>query len=157
SQGGCISFPAGTYSFNSHVSYALSANQVIQLVGNGPDSTILTGSGFEFTYMGAYNAATVRNLAVTTSTASNSNPALYFHPTSGWPQWLTGPETVVEDVMIAGNGNGSWVSGVVASVPHVYFNRLTVSSTTADGVKLAAGASQYLEYHFSDCLITSTQ
>src|SRR6185437_3836027 len=60
--GGCISFPSGNYYFGSHVSYTLGANQGVELVGSGPRSTVLTGTGLEFIFTSANNSVTIRDM-----------------------------------------------------------------------------------------------
>lgn len=105
--GGCISFPAGTYYFSTLVSYSLGSSQAVQLVGSGPQGTTLNGQGLAFTLTTTNNSLQVRNMTISTGVpAANSAVAM-----SGGLGAASSP-SLIEDVVISATGTGSWPVGL---------------------------------------------
>lgn len=76
--GGCIYFPAGTYSFSAGVTATL-ANAIssLTIAGSGQDSTILTwpagAGGITVNYQSAYNGVHFRDITFSTGTTNGGN------------------------------------------------------------------------------------
>jgi hypothetical protein len=78
----CISFPAGTFRFNSAISYNFPANtKSLKIAGQGQDVTILhfpnvVGTALTLTLAGMSNSFHLRDLTMTTGT-TNADTAIY--------------------------------------------------------------------------------
>jgi hypothetical protein len=140
----CVYFPRGTYRFNAQVGYTLSANsQVMQITGDGPDTTILlwpAGGGIRIAGAANRTAFHVRDLSLVTSAV---NTGVAFDAEWGGQHNDDMASSSFDRVRISGDvfGTNYWATGILLNgISAVNFNSVDIwgqsNSAPTQGIDL---------------------
>jgi hypothetical protein len=170
----CLVFPAGTFRFNSAITYGFpSANSSLRILGQGQDVTVLhfsnaVGNALTITQLNTNNSVHIRGLAMTTDT--NKVDTAIFMTTTYSPSSLTGVNNALSDfndLAFHGSegykGTYQWARGIstlnVGSINFIGINAFGAgtggwaTSAQGDGIIIAGNSSMMapVQFNFIGC------